>query len=126
VLLGTSSFWEGVDVPGEALSAVVIDRLPFDTLNDPIVNAINAANPKAFHEYMVPRAVVTLRQGMGRLIRTKTDRGVVVLLDPRVRTKPYGKRFLKDWPPGLNITMSLDDAADFLTSLPMPAAATGT
>jgi ATP-dependent DNA helicase DinG len=99
VLLGTESFWTGVDVPGEALSCVVIDRLPFQTPDDPVLDAIAEKNPGWFMSYSVPRAVISLKQGVGRLIRRTTDRGVVVLLDERVVSKPYGRVFLASLPP---------------------------
>jgi ATP-dependent DNA helicase DinG len=99
VLLGTESFWTGVDVPGESLSCVVIDRLPFQTPDDPVLDAISARNPRWFMTYSVPRAVIAFKQGFGRLIRRMSDRGVVVLLDRRVVTKPYGRIFLASLPP---------------------------
>jgi len=99
VLLGTDSFWTGIDVPGEALTAVVIDKLPFPRLDDPVVDAIQAADTKAFFTYMVPRAIIMLRQGVGRLIRSQKDVGVVVILDKRIIEKGYGSRFLHSLPP---------------------------
>jgi ATP-dependent DNA helicase DinG len=103
VLLGTSSFWEGVDVRGEALSCVIIDKLPFASPGDPVLQARidamrkNGDNP--FMEYQVPQAVIALKQGAGRLIRDVSDRGVLVLCDPRLLTKPYGKLFINSLPP---------------------------
>lgn len=98
VLLGTKSFWEGVDVPGEALSVLVITRLPFAVPDDPIVAARAETFEKPFDEYSVPEAVLKFRQGFGRLIRTKSDRGVVVVLDRRILSKAYGRMFLDSLP----------------------------
>lgn len=98
VLLGTRSFWEGVDVPGPALSCVVIARLPFDVPTDPIFAARQGSYENPFYDYAVPEAVLRFRQGFGRLIRTKTDRGIVVSLDKRLLTKAYGRFFLDALP----------------------------
>ncbi len=98
VLLGTRSFWEGVDVVGDALSCLVITRLPFAVPSDPIVAARSETFDDAFNEYMVPQAVLSFRQGFGRLIRSASDRGVVVMLDRRVLTKSYGKSFIASVP----------------------------
>src|SRR5262249_50075623 len=98
VLLGTRSFWEGVDVSGDALSVLVITRLPFAVPSDPIVAARSEAFADGFDEYMVAQAILAFRQGFGRLIRTATDRGVVVMLDKRVLTKNYGKAFIGSLP----------------------------
>jgi ATP-dependent DNA helicase DinG len=112
VLLATSSFWQGVDVVGEALSCVVIDKLPFASPADPVVQArieaITEQGGDAFGSYQVPLAILTLLQGLGRLLRHRTDRGVLAILDPRVRTMAYGRRFLEALPPA-PIT---DDPAD--------------
>ena len=103
VLLATSSFWQGVDVAGEALSCVVIDKLPFAPPGDPLTAARleqiadDGGNP--FADYQVPLAILTLLQGLGRLLRHRTDRGVLALLDPRLRTRGYGQRFLESLPP---------------------------
>jgi ATP-dependent DNA helicase DinG len=103
VLLGTSSFWEGVDVPGDALRALLIAKLPFRVPTEPITaahcEAIEARGGDAFSEYMLPHAALRLKQGFGRLIRTSVDRGVVVIADPRVVTKNYGRRLLEGLPP---------------------------
>ena len=103
VLLGTASFWEGVDVRGEALSCVVIDRLPFAAPNDPVLQAriesLRQRGENPFMTYQLPQAVITLKQGVGRLIRDVSDRGVLVLGDPRLLSKSYGQTFLDSLPP---------------------------
>jgi ATP-dependent DNA helicase DinG len=103
VLFGTSSFWQGVDVQGEQLSCVIIDKLPFAVPSDPIMkartDAIAAAGGNAFNDLQVPQAVLALKQGFGRLIRSLSDRGVLMLLDPRIRTTRYGATFLDSLPP---------------------------
>jgi ATP-dependent DNA helicase DinG len=103
VLLATSSFWQGVDVQGEQLSCVVIDKLPFSVPSDPVVAAriaqINESGGNAFYDYQIPTATILLKQGMGRLIRSRTDRGILVLLDKRILTKSYGRMFLRSLPP---------------------------
>jgi len=99
VLLGTRSFWEGIDVVGEALSCLVITRLPFSVPSDPIFAARSETFDEPFTQYALPEAILRLRQGFGRLIRSKTDRGVVVILDKRVQTKSYGRAFLDSLPP---------------------------
>jgi len=117
VLFATSSFWQGVDVPGDQLSCVIVDRLPFAVPSDPIVAARVAAlqedgrNP--FAEFQVPQAVLSLKQGFGRLIRTKTDRGVLALLDSRIERMPYGKIFLESLP-RYAVTRELRDVGRFL------------
>jgi ATP-dependent DNA helicase DinG len=112
VLFATSSFWQGVDVRGEQLSCVIIDKLPFAVPSDPIVAArqrhIEDQGGSSFYEYSVPQAVISLKQGLGRLIRSTTDRGVLAVLDPRLRTKIYGKTFLQSLPP-CRITSDVDD-----------------
>jgi ATP-dependent DNA helicase DinG len=103
VLFATSSFWQGVDVAGEALSCVIIDKLPFTSPGDPItaarIDAIRAEGGEPFDEYQVPLAILALQQGLGRLIRHRQDRGVLAVLDPRIRTKGYGRRFIGSLPP---------------------------
>jgi predicted DnaQ family exonuclease/DinG family helicase len=99
VLLGTRSFWEGVDVPGAALSVVVITKLPFDVPTDPLIAARSEMYEDSFQEYYLPEAILKFRQGFGRLIRTASDRGVVAILDRRVLTKQYGRLFLESLPP---------------------------
>lgn len=98
VLLGTRAFWEGVDIPGEALSVVVITKLPFDVPSDPIIAARSETFEDPFSEYSIPEAILRFRQGFGRLIRTQSDRGVVVVMDKRLLTKRYGKMFLESLP----------------------------
>jgi DNA polymerase-3 subunit epsilon/ATP-dependent DNA helicase DinG len=99
VLLGTRSFWEGIDVVGPALSCIVIARLPFSVPTDPIFAARSETFEDPFLQYAIPEAILRFRQGFGRLIRSKTDRGVVVVLDKRIITKPYGRAFLNSIPP---------------------------
>jgi DNA polymerase-3 subunit epsilon/ATP-dependent DNA helicase DinG len=98
VLLGTRAFWEGVDIPGQALSVLVIVRLPFDVPSDPIVAARSETFEDPFSEYSMPEAILRFRQGFGRLIRTQSDRGVVVILDKRLITKKYGRMFIDSLP----------------------------
>jgi ATP-dependent DNA helicase DinG len=116
VLLATSSFWQGVDVVGEALSCVIIDKLPFASPGDPVVaariEAINEAGGDAFRDYQVPLAILTLLQGLGRLLRHRSDRGVLAVLDPRLRSMGYGRRFLESLPPA-PITHRIEDVARF-------------
>jgi ATP-dependent DNA helicase DinG len=103
VLFATASFWEGVDVPGDALRLVVIDKLPFDVPSDPLVAArvrrIEEEGRSAFMEYLVPSAAIALKQGFGRLVRSRRDHGIVAVLDRRLTTKGYGKVFLRSLPP---------------------------
>jgi ATP-dependent DNA helicase DinG len=120
VLLGTASFWEGVDVRGDALSCVIIDKLPFAAPDDPVLRARGRAleqqGRNAFMEYQVPKAVITLKQGAGRLIRDVTDSGVLMLCDPRLLSKGYGKIFLGSLPP-MPKTRELKDVNDFFSRL---------
>ena len=103
ILVGSQSFWEGVDVRGEALSLVVIDKLPFAPPDDPVLSAridrMKAEGRNAFMDYQLPRAVINVKQGAGRLIRDETDRGVLMICDPRLISKPYGKRIWRSLPP---------------------------
>ena len=112
VIFGADSFWQGVDVPGEALSNVIIVRLPFSVPSHPLLEArleaIRRRGGNPFVEYQVPEAVIKLKQGFGRLIRSKTDRGIVVILDPRVLTKPYGRTFLSSLPACPRVQDTLD------------------
>jgi ATP-dependent DNA helicase DinG len=116
VLFGTSSFWQGVDVQGEALSCVIVDRLPFSVPTDPVVSArmraVAAEGANPFFDYQVPAAVITLKQGFGRLIRSLEDRGVLVLLDPRIERQRYGKVFLESLPP-YRVTRDIGEVEGF-------------
>jgi len=118
ILLGTSSFWEGVDVRGGALSCVVIDKLPFASPGDPVmqarIEAIRNNGGQPFMEYQVPKAVLALKQGVGRLIRDVNDHGVVVIGDPRLKTKAYGRVFLNSLPP-MPVTDELTAVEAFFT-----------
>jgi ATP-dependent DNA helicase DinG len=117
VLFATSSFWQGVDVPGEQLSCVIVDRLPFAVPSDPIVaarvRALQEEGRNPFSEFQVPQAVLALKQGFGRLIRSKTDRGVLALLDSRIVRMPYGKIFIESLP-RYRRTHDLQDVGRFL------------
>jgi ATP-dependent DNA helicase DinG len=116
VLLGSQSFWEGIDVKGEALSVVVIDKLPFAPPDDPVmaarIDAIKQNGGNPFFDYQLPRAVISLKQGAGRLIRDEEDRGVLMICDPRLLSKPYGKRIWQSLPP-MRRTRLADDAIAF-------------
>lgn len=118
VLLAVASFWEGVDIPGESLSLVIIDKLPFEVPSDPVImarmNRIKALGKNAFVEFQLPRAILTLRQGVGRLMRTADDSGVIAILDTRLFTKGYGRQFLKSLPPS-PLTRDLSEVAAFFT-----------
>lgn len=119
VLLGSQSFWEGVDVRGEALSLVIIDKLPFAPPDDPVLAAriaqITKQGRNAFMEYQLPRAIITLKQGAGRLIRDENDRGVLMICDPRIITKQYGKRIWQSLPPMKRTRVEAEAVAFFDT-----------
>ena len=116
ILVGSQSFWEGVDVRGEALSLVVIDKLPFAPPDDPVLSArierMKSAGRNAFMDYQLPRAVINVKQGAGRLIRDETDRGVLMICDPRLISKPYGNRIWRSLPP-MKRTRAIDDVLAF-------------
>ncbi len=116
VLIATGSFWEGVDVAGENLSMVIIDRLPFSSPFDPVIQArtdyIKRKGRDPFQDFQIPEAVISLKQGAGRLIRTESDRGVLVVLDPRIISRRYGERFIKSLPPFAR-TRELSSVRDF-------------
>jgi ATP-dependent DNA helicase DinG len=117
VLFATASFWQGVDVKGEALSAVIIDKLPFQVPSDPLVAArsarIQRQGGNAFSEYHVPTAILRLKQGLGRLIRSTTDRGILAVLDNRLSTKSYGRLFM-DSLPDYEVTDRIQDLVEFM------------
>lgn len=116
VLFAVASFWEGVDVPGESLSLVIMDKLPFEVPTDPVImariNRLKSQGGNPFAEFQMPRAILTLRQGAGRLMRTAADRGVIAILDTRLFTKGYGRQFLKSLPPS-PITRDPSEVAAF-------------
>jgi len=120
VLVGTSSFWEGVDVKGSALSCVIIDKLPFASPDEPLLQAriqsMREQGQNPFFDYQIPEAVINLKQGVGRLIRDVDDRGVLMLCDPRLRTKAYGKIFLKNLP-DMKLTNQLSEVEDFFAAM---------
>jgi len=122
VLIGSQSFWEGVDVRGEALSVVIIDKLPFAPPDDPVLSAridkLNTEGKNAFMEYQLPYSVITLKQGAGRLIRDETDRGVLMICDPRLITKSYGKRIWQSLPPFKRTKELADVEAFFSEAMP--------
>jgi ATP-dependent DNA helicase DinG len=118
VLLGTASFWEGVDVKGDALRLVVIEKLPFASPDDPLTKAridhLRRRGGNPFKEYQLPEAVLALKQGVGRLIRSETDRGVIAICDPRLIGKSYGRVFVASLPE-MPVTRELGEARKFLT-----------
>jgi ATP-dependent DNA helicase DinG len=128
VLLGTASFWEGVDVRGEALSVVIIDRLPFASPGDPVlqarIDALRAEGGNPFRDYQLPQAVIALKQGAGRLIRDVTDRGVLVVCDQRLVSRSYGRVFVRSLPP-FRRTQELGDVQSFFAEVPALAGEVG-
>ena len=114
VVLGTASFWEGVDLPGDSLKVVLLARLPFGVPTAPVFAARSEQFEDPFTDYAVPQAILRLRQGFGRLIRTKTDRGAVVILDRRILSRRYGKTFLDSLPPTHFKTPRLHQLSDEL------------
>jgi ATP-dependent DNA helicase DinG len=116
VLLGTNSFWEGVDVRGEALSCVLIDKIPFASPGDPVlearINNLRERGGNPFRSIQIPSAVIQLKQGIGRLIRDEQDHGVLILCDPRLLNKPYGKVFMRSLP-AMPITQDINQVEDF-------------
>lgn len=120
VIFGTNSFWQGVDIPGEALTSVIITKLPFDVPNEPLVEArledLRKKSLNPFRHYQIPRAIIQLKQGFGRLIRKKTDTGIVAILDSRMVHRSYGKQFIKSLPP-CRITESLGEVKKFLAEI---------
>jgi ATP-dependent DNA helicase DinG len=122
VLVGSHSFWEGVDVRGDALSLVVIDRIPFAPPDDPVlaarIEALEEHGGSGFMDYQLPEAAITLKQGVGRLIRDETDRGVMMLCDPRLTGKGYGRRILASLPP-MRRTRDRAEAEAFFLNPPM-------
>src|SRR5437667_4239920 len=123
ILFGLKSFWEGVDIAGDAISLVVIDKLPFDSPDDPVHEArvaqIKAAGENWFGAYVLPQAVLRLKQGLGRLLRTREDRGVMAILDTRLHTKGYGKLVLDALPPARR-TASIKEVDRFFNEVQEP------
>jgi ATP-dependent DNA helicase DinG len=120
VLVGSQSFWEGIDMPGDALQCVLIDKLPFPPPNDPLVEArvrqLREQGRNPFEDYFVAEAAISLKQGAGRLIRTETDRGLLVVCDPRMRQMGYGRRLLAALP-AMGVISDEDEALDWLRLL---------
>ena len=116
VLLGTSSFWEGVDIGNDALKILIIARLPFNVPSDPIFSARSEEYENAFFDYAVPQAILRFRQGFGRLIRSKTDRGGAVIMDSRITSRSYGKRFIDSVPPATIIKAKFDESISHIDS----------
>ncbi|HEX32603.1 MAG TPA: helicase, partial [Candidatus Acetothermia bacterium] len=113
ILLGTDSFWEGVDLPGEALEILIITRLPFPVPSDPVFSALadsmSEGGKDPFYDLSIPRAILKLRQGVGRLIRTTADHGIVIITDERILSKNYGRLFIESLPVGAQRAGSLED-----------------
>ncbi|MGB8328253.1 MAG: ATP-dependent DNA helicase, partial [Steroidobacteraceae bacterium] len=126
VLLGTTSFWEGVDVKGQALRLVILEKLPFASPDDPLVRAridfLQSRGGNPFRDYQLPEAVLALKQGVGRLIRSEEDRGVVAICDPRMTERSYGRVFRASLPP-MTVTRELDEALRFLRRVGPPTLA---
>jgi ATP-dependent DNA helicase DinG len=120
ILLGTSSFWEGVDVRGDSLSLVIIDKLPFASPDEPLLQAriedCKLKGMEPFAQVQIPQAVISLKQGVGRLIRDTSDKGVLVICDPRLVTRAYGEVFIRSLP-DMNRTRDIDKVKEFLTTL---------
>jgi ATP-dependent DNA helicase DinG len=124
VLFATSSFWEGIDIQGDNLRCVIIEKLPFDSPSDPIYKAkvalLEEKEMNPFLNYSIPRAVLRLKQGMGRLIRSKTDKGVIAIMDNRIKTQRYGQIFLNSIPPAKliygNLKTIVREAEEFFVS----------
>jgi ATP-dependent DNA helicase DinG len=116
VIFGTNSFWQGVDIPGDALQSVIITKLPFDVPKEPLTEArieeLRRQHIDPFRHYQIPRAIIQMKQGFGRLIRKKTDTGVVSILDSRMRRRGYGKQFIASLPP-CPVTRHLDEVKEF-------------
>jgi ATP-dependent DNA helicase DinG len=131
VLVGSASFWQGVDVRGEALSLVVIDKLPFAPPDDPVLAArlesLERRGGNPFLDYQLPQAAIALKQGAGRLIRDEADRGVLIICDPRLLARPYGRRILASLPP-MRLARELEEAIRFFErdrGVPDPSAVSG-
>ena len=117
ILVGTNSFWEGVDVPGKALSLVIIDKLPFKTFAEPLPVALRDLcefnGGSSFNDISIPEAIIMLRQGVGRLVRTESDTGALIVMDPRLQTKKYGASFFNSLP-SMHCTTSFRELTEFL------------
>ena len=117
VLLGTQSFWQGVDIPGQALSVVVIDKIPFPRPDDPVLYHLDRIGRNSFRDYSLPKAIIAMKQGLGRLIRTEDDFGCVVLLDVRMSTKGYGRSLKTSLPNGCFVSDDTKDISAFLQQM---------